>query len=400
MAHIFLRIDLKLLICGLLLALVTSTEVQGQMTAPASAFRSTQAEQRWNGETPPFPDDILFRAFQSAVERGRLGKVIEHHRRSPSQLQGLDSLTSPSSTDTSEFISWSDYKWADDQRYTLTGQPPRRYTKIQPALAAAYLSTYVGLIAALHYYQKVTFWSSTQTFRIRDNWDESLGANYFGHAIAGYFISYLSEQALLASGVSYKLAPLYGGLLGLGYQVYVEVLDGFGTNFSLSPYEMYSNILGCTYFVLTQEYPSLQNWMPKYSFYPASSFGELAKVDSQTPIDDYSAWNFWVSANINNLTNGSIPFWPKWLNLAIGYGARNLGYPEESRLVTLALDYDLVKLLPDGPSGWNWFKQTLNFVKLPSPTIEWRFSREWKSVRPARFYLTYPFPIKIGNVRF
>jgi hypothetical protein len=285
--------------------------------------------------------------------------------------------------------------------YTLTGNPPRRVTQIQPAPAAAYFGTYLGILVALHYYQEVTFWSSTQSFRIRDNWDESLNANIFGHAMAGYFISYVSEQALLASGVSYKLAPVYGALMGIGYQVYVEVLDGFGSDFSLSPYEMYANILGVTYFTMSQYYPSLQNWSPKLSYYPSKWFGQLPKAASQTPIDDYSAWNFWVSGNINNITDGNLtPYWPRWLNLAVGYGARNLGSPDECRLITIGLDYDLVKLLPDGSGSWNWFKQTLNFVKLPSPTVEWRFDRKWRSVRPARFYFLYPFPIELGKLKF
>lgn len=309
--------------------------------------------------------------------------------------------TSTSKSDTSEFIPWSEFRWADKQLYTVTGDPPRRYTEIQPAPALTFFGTYMAVLIALHYYQEVTFWSATQSFRIRDNWDESLGANYFGHAIAGYFISYVSEHAMIASGISAKLAPLYGGLMGLGYQIYVEVLDGFGSDFSLSPYEMYANVLGITYWVLSNYVPSLQNWSPKYSYYPSKWFGGLPKAASQTPIDDYSAWNFWVSANIPNLTDHKwAAFWPDWLALSVGYGARNLGDIGESRIVTLGFDYDLQKLLPEGGAGWNFFRQTLNFFKFPSPTIEWRFSRQWKSIRPARFYLLYPFPINIGKLHF
>jgi hypothetical protein len=349
-------------------------------------------------------NDILMLALEDRITDGLTAKHENGKHRNPKTAppSSKDSAISfSSSKDTSEYIPWSEYKWADDQMYTLTGNPPRRVTEIQIAPAMAYLGVYFGVLVALHYYQEVTFWSATQSFRIRDNWDESLSANYFGHAIAGYYISYVSTQAFIASGISYKLAPVYGALTGLGYQVYVEVLDGFGSDFSLSPYEMYANVLGVTYFTLSQYIPSLQNWTPKYSYWPSTWYGQLPKAASQTPIDDYSAWNFWVSGNINNITNGSLkPFWPSWLNVAVGYGARNLGYPDESRLITLSLDYDLVKLLPDGSNSWNWFKQTLNFVKLPSPTIEWRFTRLWKSARPARFYLLYPFPINLGSLKF
>ncbi|HWF45270.1 MAG TPA: hypothetical protein VG537_11565, partial [Candidatus Kapabacteria bacterium] len=100
--------------------------------------------------------------------------------------------------DTLEFIPWSEYRWADHQMATLTGEPPRRYTKIEPIPAYTYLGVYFGILAALHYYQEQTFWRSGQSFRIRNNFDESLSANYGGHFIGGYFVSYVSEQALLA----------------------------------------------------------------------------------------------------------------------------------------------------------------------------------------------------------
>jgi hypothetical protein len=290
--------------------------------------------------------------------------------------------------DTSEFIPWSEYRWADHQMVTLTGEPPRRYTKIQPIPAFTYLGAYFGILTALHYYQEQTFWRSSQSFRIRNNWDESLSANYGGHFIGGYFVSYISEQALIASGVSDKLAPIYGALAGLGYQTYVEILDGFGSDFSFSPYEAYAQTLGVIYFAASQYSRTLQDLSPKVNYYPASWAGGKPKAGSQTPIDDYCAWNFWISANISDLTGWK--FWPSWLNIAVGYGARDLGYPEETRVITVALDYDLVKILPDGSPGWNWFRQTFDFLKLPSPGIEWRLTRDGKNVG-THFYLAYPF---------
>ncbi len=290
--------------------------------------------------------------------------------------------------DSSDYIPWSEYRWADHQMYTITGVPPRRYTKIDPIPASTYLGVYVGILAALHYYQEKTFWRATQSFRIRNNFDESLSANYGGHFDGGYFVSYVSEQALIASGVSYKLAPIYGAIAGLGYQTYVEVLDGYGTDFSLSPYEVYAQTLGVLYFVASQYSRTFQDLSPKFTYFPSGWFGDMPKAGSETPIDDYSAWNFWISANVKDLTQWN--FWPAWLNIAAGYGARNLGDPGERRVVTLALDYDLVKILPDGSPGWNWTRQTLDFFKLPAPGVEWDISRGGKSLG-IHWFLAYPF---------
>jgi hypothetical protein len=306
----------------------------------------------------------------------------------PDSIRRIGDTNNEYVLDTAKYVPWSQYRWADHQMFTLTGDPPLRYTQIKPVAAWSYFGAYFGILAALHYYQEVTFWRNTQSFRIRDNFDESLSANYGGHFIGGYFVSYVSEQALLASGVSLKLAPIYGAIMGLGYQTYVEVLDGYGTDFSLSPFEVYSQTLGCVYYAASQYWPGLQDFSPKANYYPSQWMGDLPKAGSLTPIDDYSAWNFWLSTNIKDLTGWS--FWPSWLNIAEGYGARNLGDPGERRVVSLALDYDLVKILPDGSPQWNWWRQTLDFLKLPAPGLEWDITRGGKSIG-VYFYLAYPF---------
>ncbi len=104
-------------------------------------------------------------------------------------------------------------------------------------------------------------------------------------------------------------------------------------------------------------------------------------------------------------------YWPQWLELSVGYAARNLTDPYcrdvngnpcfdltqnfrykgdrvwgDPKLI-FALDYNLVKLLPDGGSFWNWAKQTLNFFKLPAPAIEIGINGK------TRFFLLYPFPL-------
>lgn len=94
-------------------------------------------------------------------------------------------------------------------------------------------------------------------------------------------------------------------------------------------------------------------------------------------------------------------YWLPWLQLSVGYAARNLSDPSidgydpskatkfsngvaGSPKLIIGLDYDLVKLLPDGIPLWNWLRQTLNYFKLPAPAIE-------ISEQGTRFMLMYPF---------
>ena len=98
-------------------------------------------------------------------------------------------------------------------------------------------------------------------------------------------------------------------------------------------------------------------------------------------------------------------YWLPWLQISVGYAARNLfafhEFPEKqneyskitdvqtdevwgSPRYIIALDYDLYKILPDGGSFWMWLKQSLQHFKLPSPAIEFSASK-------TKFYLVYPF---------
>jgi hypothetical protein len=104
------------------------------------------------------------------------------------------------------------------------------------------------------------------------------------------------------------------------------------------------------------------------------------------------------------LPAGISDYWPEWLEIAVGYAARNLSIPctdcpppkgephyDENGYVyvygdpkfIIGLDVSLVKLLPDDGSFFNWFRQTLDLFKLPTPAVE--FGEE------TRFYLLYPF---------
>jgi hypothetical protein len=288
-----------------------------------------------------------------------------------------------------------EFTYADTRAYTIDGTMPRRTTEWQLVPTIITGGVYTSLVAGLHIYQSQKVWADKASFRILDDFDVDLLADKGGHFLAGYTMSKFSADALMASGVSRNDAMLGGMAMGFGYQLYVEIMDGFGKNWGFSPTDVLFNGIGAGLFIAQHYAPVLQNFTPKATFFPAPWFGEKKRFyATDIWVDDYSAWTWWVSVNVHNLLPKTIqPYYPSWLNIAVGYTARNLDWDDATRRIIISLDYDLTKILPEGGAFWNWIRQYVNLIKLPAPAIEFTLSPSWGYVRPPRFYLLFPFKI-------
>ena len=96
-------------------------------------------------------------------------------------------------------------------------------------------------------------------------------------------------------------------------------------------------------------------------------------------LKDYNGQTYWLSANIWSFAKDSN--FPKWLNIAFGYGAEGMLYGENLptnaipqnpfRQFYLSFDIDLVKI----PTKSKFLKSVfsvINFIKIPAPALEFR----------------------------
>ena len=298
--------------------------------------------------------------------------------------------------DSSAYIPLSEFTIAGTQRYTIDNSPPMRRSKLKPLTTLAVGSTYFGILTALHIYQVNTIWNENTKFRIVEDIDQDFFSDKFGHFWGTYFNGYCSTEALIGAGFSVEMATIVGGLMGLAYQGYIEVMDGFGKNWGFSPSDMVANTAGFLYYMAQYYVPFLQNFTFKATYFPAPWYNEKPRREASMFIDDYSSWTWWLSAKMCNLTPASWK-WPRWLDLAAGYAVRDLrlenGVYLGSQRFVIGLDYNLVELLPDGGNFINWLKQSFNYFKFPAPAIEFG--------EGARFRLFYPFVFSFGaNFRF
>lgn len=219
---------------------------------------------------------------------------------------------------------------------------------------------------------------------INDN-AEWLQMDKVGHMYSSYHLGRLGAEILSWSGTTQKEQLIYGAAVGFAFLTAVEVLDGFSSEWGASPGDVIANASGTALYVSQELLWNEQRITPKFSFhttqYAQYRPNVLGSSLSEQIIKDYNGQTYWLSANLYSFSKGSKI--PKWLNLAIGYGAdgmltgngeNNALFPtiktERRRRFYLSLDADLTKIETKSRFLKTIFS-VFNTFKIPAPTIEY-----------------------------
>ncbi len=240
-------------------------------------------------------------------------------------------------------------------------------------------------------------------FQFFDDGLEWRGIDKCGHVLTAYTEAKWAYEAYRWAGVRDRRAALLGMTVGTAFQASLEILDGFSTNWGFSWTDIAANTSGCVLFGVQQAVWGDQRLLLKVSNAPKKydnspllsddkttqttlrtrAFDLYGNTFSQSFFKDYNALTFWISGSPNSF--GATKF-PKWLNVAVGYGAENMyggftnnwsakgktySYNEPRyQQFYLSLDIDLTKIKTKN----RFLKalcKTFNFVKIPAPTLEW-----------------------------
>ena len=196
-----------------------------------------------------------------------------------------------------------------------------------------------------------------------------------------------------------KKAVWYGGAYGAIFLTTIEILDGYSAEWGASWGDLIANTCGSTLLIAQELLWKEQKIQFKYSFYP-SEYADinpdlLGENIIQQALKDYNAQTIWLSANIYGfLTKSKLP---KWLNIAVGYGAdgmtrgtlnHQIGIIERSYITNprtrqfyLSFDIDFRKI-DTGNEFFNKALKVLSFIKIPAPAI--MFNKK-------KFITIYPF---------
>lgn len=241
--------------------------------------------------------------------------------------------------------------------------------KINYKILAGIGAVYLGTGIEINIYQHNAWWSSDRTsFHLQNDWVYALWLDKVGHFYAATLLAHTFSAGLEAGNVSLEQSAIYGSVLGMAFQLYVEVEDGFGAQWGFSPGDAYSDVLGSGYALAQYYYPFLKNFQFKFSYYPSLKMRE--GLHKGIAIDDYEGQKYWLSMKMKNLLPQSIAeYWPSFLDLAVGMGVENLnGRGGGQQEFYIALDFD-AESIPLYGKGWQFIKNTLNYFHFPMPGI-------------------------------
>lgn len=170
--------------------------------------------------------------------------------------------------------------------------------------------------------------SSFHFFDDNGEWNQ---VDKVGHSYTAYIESQWSTMAFQWAGMKKNKAAILGGLTGFTLQTTIEILDGFSSKWGFSIGDISANTLGSAINVSQNLLWNEQRIRMKFSSHPVKYSDDVkarAKdlYGSSIPelvMKDYNGQTYWLSVNPYSFIKAESKF-PKWLNIAVGYGAAGM----------------------------------------------------------------------------
>ncbi len=223
-----------------------------------------------------------------------------------------------------------------------------------------------------HIYQREAWWQGNRApFHFENDWDYAVNFDKWGHLYATGLYCKCFTGCLEWSGLEERPAKIYGSFFGLAYELYVELEDGYHSNWGFSPGDAISDITGATYPILQSTFPVLKNFNFKWSYIPSKQYLDSVKTgQARTFVDDYEGMINWVAIDPHFMMGEELrKTIPSWLGLAVGFAARDLDQlNNRQEIYYISLDYNFSKIetSSDFLKGVFW---VLDNFHLPAPGI-------------------------------
>ena len=269
----------------------------------------------------------------------------------------------------------------DNSLFRNAEMPDKKRSRYVTGIAAGSYGLSMAYLGTVWYAQE-----ELGPFHFFDDSHEWKQIDKLGHALGGYHASRLLIDLYKWSGTEKKKALVIGGLGGLAMMSTIEVFDGFSANWGASVSDMGANLFGSSLAVANQALWHEDRIQLKvgYRKSPYADVDSLQYLFGSNPAEwflkDYNGHTLWMSFRVHSFLpeGGFKDAYPRWLNLAVGYGAEGLkgGYDDpdkayllhEYRQYYLGLDIDLANIRTR--SGFlNSLFSVVNIVRIPLPAL-------------------------------
>jgi VanZ family protein len=261
----------------------------------------------------------------------------------------------------------------------LTFQYSHSFPQDSTSINSGRLAIVVGgtalTVTGIYAYQRQAWWDgSSGEFWVVNDWVYSNGLDKLGHVYGAYALSYGFRYALEWSGVPERKSVFVGSMLGLGFELFVECLDGYHSSYGFSPGDALADIVGATLPILHWRFPVTMNFQLKWSYWPSTEYlDDLNRDNNRVFIDDYGGQRYWLAVDPHFMMGrGLRDVVPAWLGFAIGMGLTDpvpqLTKSPWTSEYFLTLDYNFSRIQPDSDFLRALFRM-LDFIHLPAPGI-------------------------------
>ena len=268
-----------------------------------------------------------------------------------------------------------------DTTNTLNKKRLRTFTAVG---GAVYGSTLIGLNELWYKNDERT---SFHFFNDNAEWKQ---VDKIGHFYSAFYLSAATSHTLTWCGVQKRKSDLWGSVTGFLIMLPIEIFDGLSSDYGASAGDLAVNALGSGFYLAQTAVWKEIRIQPKFSFHTTkySQIRPNTLGDNFTSelLKDYNGQTYWLSFDMDKFIK-----FPKWLNLAVGYGAQQMVYARDGenkdagydayRQYYIAIDFDLTGIKTRSKVLKTAFA-IVSMIKLPAPTVEF-------SSKGTRFHALY-----------
>lgn len=212
----------------------------------------------------------------------------------------------------------------------------------------------------------------------------SLGVDKVGHLYLSYMYSNMLYELMQWGDFKENTSEWVSVLLPFAWALSIEIGDGF-SSYEFSKPDLLANSIGIAYAFAQRKVPVLKNFNIKFSYFP-SAFHLNNGFKGWSLTSDYDGHIYWLTADMHGVLPTTYKkYWPKYLNLGVGYGIDNFtaiaknasNDPTMYREFFIGLDYNLSRIPLKGKTA-KTIQRIADHIHLPAPGMKKRGSEEWK----------------------